>query len=225
MQTKALLPLALGMVASTLSLSFGEEKKEEEKPDEGKPQEGKKEGEEAGAPKTEEVEEVPKGQDAAEYWKKKAQENAREAQKLRGERKELTEKVKTFEDEKKTDLEKAQEKAAEAEKKAAEAEARARSASIESKAARMGFKDPDDAVKLLDHSKIEEGGTNIEALLKELLTAKPHLKGEKSTLPNGEGGNPAGGTEAAGEKAKKEAVLKQMPWLARRVAASEKATK
>jgi len=62
---------------------------------------------------------------------------------------------------------------------------------VDRAASKLGFIDPDDAVRLLDKDQIEydDGGkpTNVEKLLKALAAAKPHLVNKKEDDSKGTG--------------------------------------
>lgn len=88
-----------------------------------------------------------------------------------------------IEDAGKSELERATAKAAEEEQKRTAAEQRAADLvirlTVERAAGKLGFHDPDDAYRLLDRSAValgEDGEpTNVDALLRKLAEAKPHL--------------------------------------------------
>jgi hypothetical protein len=92
-------------------------------------------------------------------------------------------KLREIEDANKSETERATARAAEEEQKRIAAEQRAADLvlrlTVERTATKLGFHDPDDAYRLIDRKAVEmddEGEpTNVEALLKDLAKAKPHL--------------------------------------------------
>jgi hypothetical protein len=56
---------------------------------------------------------------------------------------------------------------------------------IQLRASHLNFADPDDAIKLLDRSKVADDGSNVDALLKDLLNSKPHLKAQGKSSSGG----------------------------------------
>lgn len=58
-------------------------------------------------------------------------------------------------------------------------------ASVASQAARLGFADPDDAIRFLDASEIDANASNVESLLKDLLKSKPYLAGTQRASSGG----------------------------------------
>ncbi len=68
---------------------------------------------------------------------------------------------------------------------------------IQLRASQLGFADPDDASKLLDRSKVADDASNIDALLKDLLEKKPHLKAQGSRAS----GSSSGGATNPGRAA------------------------
>lgn len=119
-----------------------------------------------------------------------------EAAKYRREAKAAQEKVKTFEDRDLSEQDKALKEANEAKQRAEQAEAALKherlTGAITRAASKAGFADPDDAVALIDQSKVEydDDGkpANIDTLTTDLLKRKPHLKGQTATggaLTNG----------------------------------------
>lgn len=133
-----------------------------------------------------------------------------EARKLRSEANSLRRRLKDLEDQAKakadaelSDNERLSKRASELERQLAERdqtlqETRIRSATVEA-AARLGFADPEDAMRLLNHASLEfdENGspTNVEQQLAALAKTKPYLLGRKvPSFDTGSGGSePAGG--------------------------------
>lgn len=120
--------------------------------------------------------------------------------------KELQEKVQADDDAKKSELQKLTERTQSLESQVREKDGRVKSLSLENavvkRASGMGIVDPDAAYRLLDADAVEydDNGkpTNIEDLLKDLVEAKPYLRGKandpdnpksksdtSTTLPNG----------------------------------------
>ncbi len=139
----------------------------------------------------EQTDNTPKTFDA-DYVKGLRREAAENRRKLR----EAEAKVQTFEERDLSEQEKVARKATEAEQRAAAAEAALKherlTGAITRAASKAGFADPDDAVALIDQSKVEydDDGkpTNIDTLTTDLLKRKPHLKGQAATggaLTNG----------------------------------------
>lgn len=104
----------------------------------------------------------------------------------------------------KTELQKAADRAEAAETRARVLEEglkqeRTRNA-ITAAASKANFHDPEDAFRLLDDVELDEDGTpkNIDKLLKNLATAKPHLVKDGETVTNGSGdGGPRGKSTSA----------------------------
>jgi hypothetical protein len=67
----------------------------------------------------------------------------------------------------------------------AQAQQLKQAASVASTAARLGFADPDDAIRFLDASEIDANASNIESLLKDLLKSKPYLAGTQRASSGG----------------------------------------
>ncbi len=70
---------------------------------------------------------------------------------------------------------------------------------VSSQAARLGFADPDDAVRFLDAARIADDLSNIETLLKELLKAKPYLAGKQQASSGGATNPGRNATSGAGQ--------------------------
>lgn len=110
--------------------------------------------------------------------------------------------LKEIEDKDKSETEKLAAKATEASEKLTAAEQRAQSLAIrlavERAARKLEFIDEDDAFRLIDHRAVEmdDNGdpTNVEALLKDLAKAKPHLVGQSA---NGKATSSVPGTPKA----------------------------
>lgn len=115
-----------------------------------------------------------------------------QAEKLRLENLALRKEKEERDREKMSELELLKADKAKYEKEAADAKAEIVKARLETAAVRMGFIDPEDAQ--LVKAEILGDGTpeEINMALKELLTRKPHLKGEAKTGDTPKGGNPAG---------------------------------
>ncbi|MBC8140011.1 MAG: hypothetical protein H7Y38_01070 [Armatimonadetes bacterium] len=112
----------------------------------------------------------------------------------------------------KTDMQKAADRAAEAEKKVAAAEATLRETylrlDVERAARKLSIVDEDAAFRLMDTGavKFDANGKpqNVEALLAELVKAKPYLAGE----PGGSGGSPTNPARPRGGGLTRDALAK-----------------
>lgn len=122
----------------------------------------------------------------------------------------LKARLKEIEDKDKSEVERLAGSAKEASEKLVAAEARAADLAlrltVERAATKAGFHDPDDAYRLIDRRTVEldDAGepTNVEALLKDLAKAKPHLvKAEDSGKKMADRGTPALPKPASGAPA------------------------
>lgn len=108
------------------------------------------------------------------------------------------ERLKKIDDDKLSETEKLTKAAAEAAARAEAAEAKVKATQvqieIERQARKLKIQDEEAALKLLDHTliKYDDGGkpTNVEALLTDLVKAKPYLIGTTSVIDGGSAGNP-----------------------------------
>jgi hypothetical protein len=146
----------------------------------------------AADPKTDDE---PFDKDRALATIRKLRENEKATKTQLKELEDLRAKVKAAEDKDKSDVEKLAGTARETADKLTAAERRAADLSlqltVERAAGKLGFHDPDDAYRLIDRKAVElddDGDPkNVEALLKDLAKAKPHLvKGD-----DGDGKKPA----------------------------------
>lgn len=136
---------------------------------------------------TQEVEES--GHFDAEYVRKLRAEAAENRKKLR----EIEAKVKAEEEAKMTEHERLQKRLTELEYKEAEylqsLQARTLEYEVKLSAAKLGIIDPEAAYKLLDLKQIEfdEDGkpTNVEKVIRELITKKPYLAGNSGSFSAG----------------------------------------
>lgn len=181
------------------------------KPDDSKPGEKPKEGESGEKPKEGE------GRD----WQKEAKDNATESQKLR---KRIADFEKAEEDRKNAELsdkEKAEKERDKANGDVAAANKRAEDAEIRAVASHLGFRDPKDALAVIDRSKLDEDLGNVEELLKEVAKTKSYLL-KDSDEQGGQGGqgganNPANGGKGAVTREKAERAAINFPFLGNRV--------
>jgi hypothetical protein len=137
---------------------------------------------------------VPVSELAKERAARKAAEKAAEASAA---------KLKEIEDAQKSEVDKLRERTAEFEKQLAERDVREREQRVRvaaiTSAAKLGYADPDDAMRLVDAAAIEfdEAGepANVGTLLADLLKAKPYLRSSAATASGsadlGNGGSPA----------------------------------
>lgn len=149
-------------------------------------------------------------------WKKEAQDNASEAQKLRGRIRELSKADEDRKREEMTETEKLKADLEKATQEVALSRTKAVKAQVIATAATKGFADPNDAIGFLSLDEITDE-TDVSKLIDTLVKAKPYLlkvgdNGGKR-LPNTGGRSPDGGGTAAEETEKAAKVATNFPGL------------
>lgn len=165
-----------------------------------------------GDSKTPTVEELQK---QLEKERKDRQAANQEAQKHRKELKELKDEKAKREEAEMSELEKAQNRIKQLEEQNQLALKQAREAMIMSTATKLGFVDPSDAVRLIDHQQLEDGA-KAEDLLKELAKSKPYLTSKPEVkAPGGDRLNPGDTSKNTEDKEKRERASTLFPAINR----------